>query len=201
MTRIVVPFRGSGAKGRLAPLGEWERTALALAMLGDVVAACRVVAPTTVVTDDPAAASVATGLGATTVTDPGAGQGAAVAAALAADDAAPVLVVNADVPCVTPFDLRALRRGTPPGGIAYVQAHDGTTNALGLADGGLFAPVYGTGSAARFHRHAESVGATPLAVAIPNLADDVDTIDDLRRVGLRAGPRTQAAISSLGIAA
>ena len=31
--------------------------------------------------------------------------------------------------------------------------------------------------------------------------DDVDTGDDLRRVGLRAGPRTQAAIASLGLAA
>ena len=33
-----------------------------------------------------------------------------------------------------------------------------------------------------------------IACAIPNLGDDVDTLDDLRRVGLRAGPRTQAAI-------
>jgi hypothetical protein len=29
---------------------------------------------------------------------------------------------------------------------------------------------------------------------IPNLADDVDTIHDLERVGVRAGPRTQAAL-------
>ena len=39
MTRLVVPFRGSGAKIRLSPLGERERGELALAMLGDVVAA------------------------------------------------------------------------------------------------------------------------------------------------------------------
>jgi hypothetical protein len=34
-----------------------------------------------------------------------------------------------------------------------------------------------------------------MAAAIPGLADDVDTLDDLRRVGLRAGPRTQAALA------
>jgi hypothetical protein len=33
-----------------------------------------------------------------------------------------------------------------------------------------------------------------ISCAIPNLSDDVDTLDDLRRIGLRAGPRTQAAI-------
>ena len=32
---------------------------------------------------------------------------------------------------------------------------------------------------------------------IPNLADDVDTLEDLARIGFRAGPRTQAAIGRL----
>jgi hypothetical protein len=38
-------------------------------------------------------------------------------------------------------------------------------------------------------------------VVVPNLVDDVDTVDDLRRLGLRVGPRTQVAISTLGLAA
>ena len=51
--------------------------------------------------------------GATVVPDPGGGQGAAVragldAAALASGGAGPFLVVNADLPCVTPRDLLAL---------------------------------------------------------------------------------------------
>ena len=201
MTRIVVPFRGAGAKLRLAPLGERERAALALAMLGDVLAACVVVGSATVVTDDAAAAGLAAGLGASTAEDPGTGQGAAVASALRGLEPGPILVVNADVPCVVPRDLRSLQRATPVGGLAYVPAADGTTNALGLPAADLFAPLYGPGSAARFRARADELGVTALAVAIPNLVDDVDTADDLRRLGLRVGPRTQAAIASLGLAA
>ena len=201
MARIVVPFRGSGAKLRLAPLGERERGELALAMLADVLAACRPVGETTVVTDDVRAAAVAEELGARMVDDPGEGQGAAVLAGLDGVEPGAILVVNADVPCVVPNDLRALQRATPAGGLAYVPAADGTTNALGLPGAELFAPLYGPGSAARFRAHAEEHCVTALAVAIPNLADDVDTMDDLRRLGLRAGPRTQAAISTLGLAA
>ena len=201
MTRIVVPFRGAGAKIRLSPLGEHERGELALAMLGDVAAACVVVGETTGVTDDERAAALAAELGAEVADDPGSGQGDAVASVLSSLGPGPVLVVNADVPCVAPHDLRALERATPAPGLAYVPAADGTTNALGLPDPRFFAPVYGPGSADRFRAHAEGLGAVALAVALPNLADDVDTEDDLRRVGLRAGPRTQAAIASLGLAA
>jgi 2-phospho-L-lactate guanylyltransferase len=201
MTRIVVPFRGAGAKLRLAPLADHVRGELALAMLGDVVTACAVAGETTVVTDDDRAAAIAGELGAAVLDDPGEGQGAAVAAALDSLRPGPILVVNADVPCVVPHDLRALQRATPAAGIAYVPADDGTTNALGLPAPQLFAPLYGPGSAARFDARARELGVTALAVPIPNLVDDVDTEDDLRRVGLRAGPRTQAAISALGLAA
>jgi hypothetical protein len=34
-------------------------------------------------------------------------------------------------------------------------------------------------------------------VAVPNLAEDVDTMDDLARLQLRLGPRTQACLSAL----
>jgi 2-phospho-L-lactate guanylyltransferase len=201
MARIVVPFRGAGAKHRLAPLGERERHALALAMLGDVLAAATAVGDVTVVTDDTRASELAREVGARSLGDPGDGQGAAVAAALEGVEPGAILVVNADLPCVAPHDLRALQRATPAGGLAYAPAADGTTNALGLPAAELFEPLYGPGSAARFRAHAEELGVTALAVVIPNLADDVDTVDDLRRLGLRAGPRTQAAISMLGLAA
>src|SRR5918996_134979 len=170
MAAIVVPFRGAAAKLRLAPMSGPERGALALAMLGDVLAACRVVGATTVVTDDAAAAALARELGCETVDDPGGGQGVAVAAAIDGRRGS-VLVVNADVPCVVPRDVRALARAIPDGGLAFVQAKDGTTNALGLDRGDLFAPLYGPGSADRFRAHVQCA----LAVAIPNIADDVDT--------------------------
>lgn len=201
MTAIVVPFRGAGAKLRLSPLETAAREELALAMLGDVLAACVPVGETAVVTEDIRAALLAAELGARPLDDPGGGQGAAVAAALDGVERWPAVVVNADVPCAVPHDVRVLLRAAPPGGLAYVQAADGTTNALALAGPDLFAPLYGPGSAERFRSRAAELGVEAVAAVIPNLADDVDTVPDLRRLSLRAGPRTQTAIATLGIAA
>jgi 2-phospho-L-lactate guanylyltransferase len=201
MAAIVVPFRAA-AKERLAPLVEPARTNLALAMLADVLSACRPVGATRLVTGDDGGRTVAGEVGGIEVLeDPGDGQGAAVEAGLESLDPGPVLVVNADVPCVVPHDLRQLLRATPAGGLAYVAAGDGTTNALGLPSREVFAPLYGPGSAGRFHAHAEQLGLQPVAVSIPSLRDDVDTVADLQRVGFRAGPRTQVAIARLGPAA
>lgn len=192
MAAIVVPFRGAGGKQRLGSLPDDEREALALAMLADVLAACRSVGTTVVVTPDEEAARVAGEHEAEVLDDPGSGQGAAVAAALRGVVGA-VLVVNADVPCVVPQDLRSLEAATPEHGIAYVAAIDGTTNALGLSGPTLFAPLYGPGSAERFRVHAHTIGADVVPAAIPNLVDDVDSIADLDRLELRVGPRTLAA--------
>ena len=99
MPAIVIPYRAD-AKRRLSPS---LRAALALAMFGDVVEAARQVGPVFVVTDD--AAVVPTGV--ETVPDPGAGLGAAVAAGLALVEGH-ALVVNADLPAVTPDALQQL---------------------------------------------------------------------------------------------
>ncbi len=194
MAQIVVPFRGESGKQRL-DASEEVRAQLALAMLGDVLAAATVVGRTVVVTDDKDGRALAEELGAALVDDPGDGQGAAVGAALAVLGEGEVLVVNADLPCVVPHDLRTLFGAAELGAIGYVEAEDGTTNALALPRKEHFAPLYGAGSAARFRDHAERLGVTAISCAIPNLNDDVDTLDDLRRIGLRAGPRTQAAFS------
>ena len=200
MAAIVVPYRGAGGKERLEPLADDAREELALAMLGDVVAACVAVGPTVVVTSDPAGAELSEEVGAYAVEDPGGGQGPAVSAALSLLDGEATLVVNADVPCVVPHDLRALAAAAPPGGLAVVPAGDGTTNALSLAHPRLFAPLYGPGSAGRFRERAAELGVEAIAAVIPSLEDDVDTLADVRRVSLRAGPRTQTAIATLGIA-
>jgi 2-phospho-L-lactate guanylyltransferase len=196
MTQIVVPFRGRSGKQRLDATEE-ARARLSLAMLGDVLAAATAVGRTLVVTADEDGRSLASELGAEPVVEPGGGQGAAVAAALELLDGGTVLVVNADLPCLVPHDLRTLAGVAELGAIAYVEAEDGTTNALALPDRSLFAPLYGGGSAARFRDHAEGLGLAAISCAIPNLSDDVDTVDDLRRVGLRAGPRTQAAFAGV----
>ena len=199
MAAIVVPFRGVNGKRRLEPLPDEARHELALAMLGDVLAACIAVGPTVLVTADEDGAALAEELGGTAVADPADGQAAAVAAGLAHVDGGPALVINADVPCVVPHDLRKLAEAAPPGGLALVAAEDGTTNALALSDPAQFAPVYGARSADRFRERAADLGVDAVAAVIPSLAQDVDTLADLGRVQLGAGPRTQTAMARLGI--
>jgi 2-phospho-L-lactate guanylyltransferase len=198
MPSLVVPFRGVSGKTRLEPLPGEARSALARAMLADVVEACLAVGPTFVVS--PLALELP---GVHLVPDPGGGQGPAVragleAAALANTGAGPFLVVNADLACVTPRDLLSLAGAVPAEGLALAVAADGTTNALALASPDLFVPVYGPGSAARFAALAPS-----RALEAPNLVDDVDTPADLERVRTRLGPNTRLALGSrrLGAAA
>ena len=166
-------------------------------MLADVLAACVVVGSTRVVTPDEEAAAAAREAGAEAVADPGGGQGPAVQAGLEGVEPGGILVVNADVPCVVPHDLRSLLASTPAGCLALVEALDGTTNALSLPSRDAFAPLYGPNSSDRFRAHAASLGLDVVSVAVPNLADDVDTMDDLTRLQLRAGPRTQACLMEL----
>src|ERR671936_912745 len=122
MAAILVPFKGAEGKRRLAPATPQARIALGLAMLADVLSACVAVAPTTLASDDEAAAHVAAEVGAGVLADLSRGQGAAVAVALARLDSRPVAVVNADLPCVVPDDLRELLRALPRGGIHLLPA-------------------------------------------------------------------------------
>lgn len=176
MVTVVVPFR-SGGKSRLpADI----RSELSLAMLGDVLdAATAYTASVRLVTDDAAAEAIADRFGVETVTDPGAGQGAAVAAAVAGLDGA-CIVVNADLPCVSPGALARLA-GL---GLALVPAFDGTTNALSLPDPASFEPLYGPGSAARF------TAAGFHSVSVPELERDVDTLSDIESLTVPVGRRT-----------
>ena len=196
MLHIVVPFRGESGKQRLDAPDE-VRSTLALAMLGDVLSAAVATGRTLLVTDDAGARPLAEEVGAEVVDDPGGGQGAAVASALEWVEDGPVVVLNADLPCVVPHDVRTLVGTAELGVLGLVEAEDGTTNALALPRASLFAPLYGARSADRFREHAEAQGVAAVVVVIPNLADDVDTLEDLARIALRAGPRTQAAIGRL----
>jgi 2-phospho-L-lactate/phosphoenolpyruvate guanylyltransferase len=193
MTTIVVPFRGSDPKQRLA-VDDPARRALADAMLADVVAAADAVGRVLVVA--PAGTKVPPH--ATLVPDPRRGQGAAVEAGLAAASAAalpaPYLVVNADLPCAGPRDLLALAGAVSGDGLALVAAADGTTNALAFADASLFEPVYGPGSAERF----AALGPSTVLDA-PNLIDDVDTLDDLARLKGRLGQHTRRVLAALDL--
>jgi 2-phospho-L-lactate guanylyltransferase len=193
MATIVVPFRGTDPKQRLA-VDEPARRALADAMLADVVAAASAVGEVLVVA--PSGMSVPPN--ATHVADPRRGQGAAVEAGLAAATAAglpaPYLVVNADLPCADPRDLLALAGAVSGDGLALVAAADGTTNALAFPDASVFEPVYGPGSAERF----AALGPSTVLDA-PNLIDDVDTLDDLTRLQGRLGRHTRRVLEALDL--
>src|SRR5205085_11013654 len=194
MPTVVIPFAGAEGKTRLHSSTRIRR-ALAHAMLCDVLAASVLVGRTRVVTPDEKGANAARDAGAEVVVDPGRGQGEAVQVGLEGVEPGGILVVNADVPCVVPQDLRSLLAATPAGGLSLVEALDGTTNALSLPSADAFAPLYGPGSSDRFCAHAALLGIEAVSVALPNLADDVDTMDDLTRLQLRAGPRTQACLA------
>jgi 2-phospho-L-lactate guanylyltransferase len=196
MVTVVIPFAGAEGKTRLHASSRVRR-ALARAMLCDVLAASVPVGHTRVVTPDEEAAAAAGDAGAEPVADPGGGQGAAVQAGLEGVEVGGILVINADLPCAVPHDLRSLLAATPAGCLALVEALDGTTNALSLPSADAFAPLYGPSSSDRFREHAASLGLEAVSVALPNLADDVDTMEDLTRLQLRAGPRTQACLAEL----
>ena len=148
-------------------------------MLADVLAACEAVGSSTIVARE-------------------GDQGEAVENALRGVESGPILVVNADLPCVKPRDLLALLGAQPEGGgLALVEAEDGTTNALALAAPHLFARVYGPGSAERFRARAARLEIPVVAAEIPNLADDVDTLADLEHLEPRLGPHTAAAFGQL----
>jgi len=194
MATVVIPFRSTDPKHRLEGLGADARRTLAHAMLADVLAAATQVGRVLVVA--PQVPELPRGVD--HVADPRRGQGAAVGAALdaavAAGSPAPFLVVNADLPCVDARDLLALAGGVPEGGLALVAAADGTTNALALSAADRFRPVYGAGSADRFAALAPS-----RRLDVPNLVDDVDTLDDVARLRDRLGQHTRRALDVLDL--
>jgi 2-phospho-L-lactate/phosphoenolpyruvate guanylyltransferase len=196
VTTVVIPFTGVEGKTRLHASRRLRRD-LSLAMLGDVLAAASSVGTARVVTSDAEGAALANEFGARVTDDPGGGQGPAVQAALEGLGPGAILIVNADLPCVLPADLRALLAETPAGGAALVEALDGTTNALSIPASDVFSPLYGRDSAARFRDHVQGLGLQLVSAAVPNLADDVDTLEDLQRLHLRLGPRSQVCLAEL----
>jgi 2-phospho-L-lactate guanylyltransferase len=190
------------AKSRLGAYGDELRRQLALAFAADVVVAaagCPGVQRLLVVTDDPTARGLLTGLGAQVEPDlPDAGLNAALvhgAACLREGDASLSLVaLSADLPALRPEHLRAVLEQVPAAGRAFVPdaAGTGTTLLAAHAPSALL-PAYGAGSRAR-HRQS---GALEL-VGSAALRRDVDTPSDLRdAVALGVGARTAEVVPLL----
>jgi 2-phospho-L-lactate/phosphoenolpyruvate guanylyltransferase len=186
---LVPSKRFAFAKGRLAGLLDpAERSALARAMLEDVLAALRAapeVAGVLVVTAEAEAAEVAARGGARVLAEPvPAGLNAALAegaALLAAEGAGALLVVPGDVPLATPEEIgRVVAALGPAPAIALAPDRHGCgTNALALRPPGVIPFRFGPESLALHRAAAEAAGAAVALARAPALALDLDMPEDL----------------------
>jgi 2-phospho-L-lactate guanylyltransferase len=192
MLAIVPVNAPAGAKQRLAAaLSPLQRAALVVAMLEDVLEACRrarSVERIIVVTPDPDLVPPDVDV----VPDLGRGHAAAIELALGLAPADGVLVVMADCPLVTAQALDRLAAAARP--VALARAQDGGTNALALRPADAIVPVFGVpNGAALIVKRAREAGFEAAVLDDPGLALDVDTPEDLERVReLGTGTRTQA---------
>lgn len=215
----LVPVKAAAAgKERLAQfLSAAARADLVRAMLRDVVGALRAAGAlrtVAVTSPDGDMLALADSLGALPIPEPPDQRGlnAALAAAvgrLAAQGAEAVLIVQGDVPEITPADVRgllafdgrieagqrAIRTAVPSPLVRAVPSADGGTSALLLAPPDVIAPAFGAESFAR-HRDAAWARGVPFERRdLPALAWDIDRPEDVERL-LRAGraPHTRAVL-------
>ena len=189
----LVPVKAlAAAKGRLGPwLSPLERRLLAIAMFEDVVAALQAtsgLAAPLVVSPDREMWRRAEAIGCRVVEEPAGGEGLNAALARAAEKAGDdgLLVVAADLPLASAAGLQRVLEAAAlaPVVVVVVPSHDGDgTNVLAWREPASFAPRFGPGSATR---HLSVPGA--VRVDDPQLAMDVDTVEDLRLVAGRVDP-------------
>lgn len=173
-----------------------ERRELQLAMLEDVLGACRDcprLDETVVVTSDATAQRQAELFGARVAPDhsPPRGIDAAVTLGIRTAverGASAALVLFADLPLLRPEVLAAVLDAAPGRRVTVAVSRDGTgTNALLLRPPGVMSPALGPGSLSRHLVRAGELGATVHTADVPELTLDVDTPDDLA-VFLRSPP-------------
>ena len=209
MTSAVVPVKGlASSKSRLLPyLGRDAVERLAIAMLGDVVAALREV-PTlsrvAVVTPDARVAKAAEQVGAEPLLRRYADLNAALdgsAEDLAGRDDDSVLVVLGDVAGVRATELERLVAAVPAGGVALAPSSDGGTSALMRRPWNAIEASFGPGSAAVHRERARQRSLAFVELALPSLAIDIDEPADIEAAlaggSPGAGPRTRAVLESL----
>ncbi|MCT2401046.1 2-phospho-L-lactate guanylyltransferase [Novosphingobium mangrovi (ex Huang et al. 2023)] len=186
---IPIKARGQG-KSRLAvTLSDAERDALVDAMLRHVVDAAadaKTVARTVLV--GPSRHGMDAGI--PLIDEPGSGLNDALAKALdeisnARGRPDRLIVIAADLPCVTALDLDLLAEA-PHGTIAIAPDRHGTgTNALclPLPEAAGFRFHYGTDSAARHREEAERLGLSVETILSEGLEKDIDEPSDLVDAG------------------
>lgn len=205
-TIAILPVKSfSAAKQRLSDvLGAGSRQALAQAMFSDVLGSLRRVPgidEIAVVTADKTAESAASGERVRVLEDTEqAGQSKAaligIRYALAAGYER-ALLVPGDTPLLDPGELAGLIAGTRAV-VIVPDRHGSGTNALVLSPPDAIEPSFGPGSFARHVAAAESAGVPHRVEAVPTLALDVDTPDDLAELAAVLDGRRGQAPSTRG---
>ena len=176
----------SQAKARLAPVLDGERRReLALALYRDVLAAalaCPALDGVAVVSRDREALTIAVEAGAEGLPEPGGLNEALTSASqtMAERGIDRLIVLAADLPLATPDDIATIAQADAD--VALVPSEDGGTNALALAPGAI-AFRFGPDSARRHLAAADAADLRSLRLELPTLALDIDTPDDLARLG------------------
>ena len=204
MTWVLIPAKGiPQAKSRLSPvLNEGERGRLALSMLDNVLGAvstCPAIERIVVVTNCPQVRAHAQVAGAMLESDPSdpAVERPRLAHVvdhglrrISREGAAQALIVMGDLPLLTAEDVAAVANRITRRCVALAPDRWGTgTNALGLPLAGREPTHFGRADSLDRHRAAFArAGVAVEQVVRPGFAFDVDTPEDLSRMGLGPGP-------------
>lgn len=187
-TWAVVPAKPfTEAKSRLGEvLTEEERALLAQRLLHrtvEVLLQVPALHRVCVVSRDPAALALARDLGATAIEERGSGLNPALSHAsdfVREQGADSILVVPADLPMLSPSDVRAVLEAGSDAAVAIAHdRHHSGTNALLLRPPGLIGFAFGRDSFSKHLELARAAGVDPAIVSRPGLAFDVDYPGDL----------------------
>jgi len=196
------------AKSRMGPtLDEVERRALVLAMLDDVLRAIRQTheGSLIVVTPDDDVRPLTKRHQAELLRDHGDGTNAAIVTAIdsaTVQSSDAVLVLQADLPQLRSThvdDIKSALTDMHSPGVLLVPNDDGGTSALALLPPNAMPTAFGTESGSAHHRSARESGIPLHELPIAALSSDVDTIEDLKRIGQIAGPSTTTLLEQLGM--
>jgi 2-phospho-L-lactate guanylyltransferase len=191
MRGALIPMKGlAGAKMRLAPaLSPGERTQLALAMLSDVIEACRACARfdiVTVVSSDSEIHWHARDLGARPLAEPATLSGLNdsltfgqryLARRVAV---AELLIIPADLPFAQPGDIaRVIDALAGQSAATIVRAADGGTNALAMRPAEALPMRFGAQSCDAHIAAARDASISIAELDLPRLRFDVDGPEDL----------------------
>jgi 2-phospho-L-lactate/phosphoenolpyruvate guanylyltransferase len=189
---ILVPVKNlSSAKQRLAAvLDQPSRTALAQAMLDDVLAALhgwKDRPQVAVVTSDPYAVELARNYEFEVIPDPE-NPGETLAIEMATRmcverGAESTLVIPADIPLIQAQELEEILKHAPVEGSVLVPAADGRgTNAAYRRPANLFPLRFGNDSFKPHRASAQATGKPCVVLNLPSIAVDVDNPTDLQQL-------------------